>query len=119
MGRGTRQGAGSTHHSGARVEDRDPAVPRQFNERSDPPLPKYQRNCMKTIGYNKPLYIQPFDHRGSFATKMFGWRGNLTPEQSAEIASMKRVIFDGFKAAVEAGAPKDKAGILVDEQFGA
>ena len=30
---------------------------------------------MKTIGYNKPLYIQPFDHRGSFASKMFGWHG--------------------------------------------
>jgi hypothetical protein len=31
---------------------------------------------MKTIGYDKPLYILPFDHRGSFETKMFGlaWR---------------------------------------------
>jgi hypothetical protein len=27
---------------------------------------------MKTIGYDKPLYILPFDHRGSFETKMFG-----------------------------------------------
>ena len=29
------------------------------------------------------------------------------------------MIFDGFKAAVAAGVPKEKAGILVDEQFGA
>jgi 5-dehydro-2-deoxygluconokinase len=29
------------------------------------------------------------------------------------------VIYDAFKAAVPAGVPKDKAGILVDEQFGA
>jgi myo-inositol catabolism protein IolC len=29
------------------------------------------------------------------------------------------VIFDGFKAAVAAGVPKAKSGILVDEQFGA
>jgi myo-inositol catabolism protein IolC len=29
------------------------------------------------------------------------------------------VIYDGFKAAVAAGAPKEKAGVLVDEQFGA
>ena len=29
------------------------------------------------IGYDKPLYIQPFDHRGSFQTKLFGWKGKL------------------------------------------
>jgi len=29
------------------------------------------------------------------------------------------VIYDGFKAAVAAGVPKEKTGILVDEQFGA
>ncbi len=73
---------------------------------------------MKTPGYNKPLYILPFDHRGSFETKMFGWHGDLTPEQTAEIAAAKRVIFDGFQAALAAGVPKEKAGILVDEQFG-
>ena len=71
------------------------------------------------IGYDKPLYIQPFDHRGSFQTKMFGWKGTLTPEQTAEIAAAKQVIYDGFKDAIAAGVPKEKAGILVDEQFGA
>ena len=29
------------------------------------------------------------------------------------------MIYDGFKAAVAGGVPKEKAGILVDEQFGA
>jgi myo-inositol catabolism protein IolC len=71
------------------------------------------------IGYDKPLYIQPFDHRGSFQTKMFGWKGTLTKEQTAEIAATKQVIYDGFKEAIAAGVPKEKAGILVDEQFGA
>src|SRR6202011_5058753 len=71
------------------------------------------------IGYDKPLYIQPFDHRGSFQTKMFGWKGTLTPEQTAQIAATKQVIYDGFKAALAAGVQKEKAGILVDEQFGA
>src|SRR4029077_821478 len=33
--------------------------------------------------------------------------------------AIKQVIYDGFRAAVAAGVPKDKAGILVDEQFGA
>jgi myo-inositol catabolism protein IolC len=72
-----------------------------------------------TVGYDKLLYILPFDHRGTFQTKMFGWKGDLTPEQTAAIAAAKQVIYDGFKAAVAGGVPKDKAGILVDEQFGA
>jgi myo-inositol catabolism protein IolC len=74
---------------------------------------------MKAIGFNHPLYILPFDHRGSFETKMFGWHGDLSPAQTAEIAAAKQVIYDGFKAAIAAGVPKEKAGILVDEQFGA
>jgi myo-inositol catabolism protein IolC len=74
---------------------------------------------MTSIGFDKPLYILPFDHRGTFQTQMFGWKGTLTPEQTAQIASAKQVIYDGFKAAIAHGVPKDKAGILVDEQFGA
>ena len=70
-------------------------------------------------GYERPLYIQPFDHRGSFQTKMFGWKPPLSAAQTAEIAAAKQVIYEGFKGAVAAGVPKEKAGILVDEQFGA
>jgi len=70
-------------------------------------------------GYDRPLYIQPFDHRGSFQTKMFGWQSPLSDAQTAEIAAAKRIIYDGFLAALAAGVPKEKAGILVDEQFGA
>jgi len=73
---------------------------------------------MTTLGFDKPLYVLPFDHRGSFQKKMFGWDGALSPQQTAEIAAAKRVIYDAFTTAVEAGVPKEKAGILVDEQFG-
>jgi 5-dehydro-2-deoxygluconokinase len=73
---------------------------------------------MRTPGFDKPLYILPFDHRGSFQTKMFGWKGLLTPDQTAEIAAAKQVIYDGFKAAIQDGVPEQKAGILTDEQFG-
>ena len=72
-----------------------------------------------TIGYDKPLYIMPFDHRGSFAAKLFGWKGALSADQTAQIAAAKQIIYDGFLAAVRGGVPEDKAGILVDEQFGA
>ena len=29
------------------------------------------------LGYDRPLYIRPFDHRGSFQTKMFGQSAGL------------------------------------------
>jgi len=71
------------------------------------------------IGYDKPLYVLPFDHRATFTKEMFGWQEPLSPDQTTEIASIKRVIFDGLRAAVAEGVAKDRAGILVDEEFGA
>lgn len=72
-----------------------------------------------TAGFDKQLYVLPFDHRGSFQAKMFGWSGTLSAAQTAEIASTKWVIYDGFCAAVADRVPREKAAILVDEQFGA
>lgn len=71
------------------------------------------------LGYEGRLYILAFDHRGSFQKKMFGISGDPNPEETDTIADAKRVIFEGFKQALAEGAPKDAAGILVDEQFGA
>jgi myo-inositol catabolism protein IolC len=70
-------------------------------------------------GYGRPLYILPFDHRGSFESGLFGWHGELNSEQTEKIAQAKQVIYDGFKQAVAGGVEKGKAGLLVDEQFGA
>jgi myo-inositol catabolism protein IolC len=72
-----------------------------------------------TIGYNSPLYILPYDHRSSFEKGLFGWSGALNAEQTDRIAKSKEVIYDGFKLALSKGLPKDRAAILVDEQFGA
>ncbi len=74
---------------------------------------------MTPRGFDGPLYILPFDHRGSFETGMFGWHGTLDEEQTAQIAAAKQVIYDGFKAALAGGVKQDEAAILVDEQFGA
>ena len=71
------------------------------------------------MGYTQPLYILPFDHRASFVSGMFGWSGALNPEQTAQITAAKRVIYDGFAAAVAGGVGKEEAGILVDAHFGA
>ena len=56
------------------------------------------------IGFDQPLYLLPFDHRESFETKLFGWKGALSDEHTAEIVSAKRVIYDGFQAAIAGGA---------------
>ena len=70
------------------------------------------------LGYDKPLYILAFDHRGSFQKKFFGISGEPNAEQTETIADAKMVIFEGFRRAVEEGAPRESGGILVDEQFG-
>lgn len=70
-------------------------------------------------GYDQPLYVLPFDHRHSYGSEVFGFQEPMTAEQIAVVAASKQVIYDGFKRAVAAGVPKEKAGILVDEEFGA
>ena len=59
-------------------------------------------------GYTQSLYILPFDHRASFMSGLFGWTGALEPEQAAKISAAKRVIYDGFTAAVADGIDKDQ-----------
>jgi myo-inositol catabolism protein IolC len=71
------------------------------------------------IGYNQPLYILPYDHRSSFEKGLYGWSGALSAEQTGRIARTKEVIYDAFKRALGKGLSKGRAGILVDEQFGA
>lgn len=70
------------------------------------------------LGYEGSLYILAFDHRGSFQKKMFGIAGEPSTEETEKISDAKRVIFEGFQKAIDLGAPRDAAGVLVDEQFG-
>jgi len=71
------------------------------------------------LGYDRLLYVLPFDHRASFATGLFGFKPPLTREQTAMVAAIKQVVYDGFKLALTRGVPAEAAGILVDEEFGA
>jgi myo-inositol catabolism protein IolC len=71
-----------------------------------------------TLGYDKQLYILAFDHRGSFE-KMFGVSGRApTDEESQKIIDAKNLIWEGFQRAVDEGAPREAAGVLVDAQYG-
>lgn len=66
-----------------------------------------------------PLYLLPFDHRHSYISGMCHFTPPLTVEQHAAVTDSKRVIYDGFLESVANGLPKDRAAILVDEEFGA
>ena len=55
---------------------------------------------MTDLGFDGPLYILPFDHRGSFQSGLFGWKGTLTAEQTARVAASKAIIYEGLLAAV-------------------
>jgi myo-inositol catabolism protein IolC len=71
------------------------------------------------LGYDRPLFILPFDQRSSFAKSIFDFKPPLTQEQTATVIASKQVVYDGFKLALSKGAPRDTAAILVDEEFGA
>ena len=72
-----------------------------------------------TLGYEKPLYLLAFDHRGSFEHDLFHASQPISEAVRAGIVDAKNLIFEGFLEAVRRGAPKEAAGVLVDEEFGA
>ncbi|MEO6577621.1 MAG: DUF2090 domain-containing protein [Candidatus Limnocylindria bacterium] len=72
-----------------------------------------------TLGYSSPLYLLPFDHRHSYVTGMFQFTTPLTADEHNIVAERRRVIYDGFRQALGEGVPSPRAGILVDEEFGA
>ena len=72
------------------------------------------------LGYTKPLYILPFDHRATFAQKMFGKNSilDLNAEEKEQIREFKMLIYKGFKDSLEKLVPTDYAAILCDGKFG-
>jgi myo-inositol catabolism protein IolC len=64
---------------------------------------------LNELGYDERLYILAFDHRGSFE-KMVG--------DVERVPGAKTLIWEGFQRAIELGAPKQYAGVLVDAQYG-
>ena len=69
-------------------------------------------------GYTRPLYLLRFDHRASYIRGLFGWKEPLNVEQMVTVAGSKQVIYAGFQRAIANQVPKDRVGILIDEEFG-
>jgi len=72
---------------------------------------------MLRLGYNKPLYILPFDHRNTFLKSMYHV-DTLNEKQIEQIKEFKKIIYLGFKWAIKKGVPKENAAILIDDQYG-
>jgi 5-dehydro-2-deoxygluconokinase len=77
---------------------------------------------MKALGYDRPLFVQPFDHRGSFTKGFFGIEGEpaIEPEreQFIQVCRAKTLVYQGLLRAIDLGVPRESVGILVDTQFG-
>ena len=75
-----------------------------------------------SLGYDRPLFIQPFDHRGSFTKKFFGFSGDprIGPDGDgfAPLSRAKTLIYRGLLQAIEDGLDRREVGILVDSQYG-
>ena len=70
------------------------------------------------IGFDKPLYLLPFDHRHSYVKSLFKLEPPLSALQAARVSDSKQLIYEGFMSAIEKGVPRAAGGILVDEEFG-
>lgn len=71
-----------------------------------------------TPGYDKALYLLPFDHRNSYVSGLFDFKRPLTASQSEQVRDSKQLIYEGFRQAVADGVSNESTGILVDEEFG-
>jgi myo-inositol catabolism protein IolC len=71
------------------------------------------------LGFDKPLYLLPFDHRRSFVADMFGFELPLSAQQRDQVTDSKQLIYEGFRQALAEGVSSESAGILVDEELGA
>jgi myo-inositol catabolism protein IolC len=68
----------------------------------------------------KEVLILAFDHRSSFTNKLFGIKNRQpTAKEKKHIEEYKKLIFMGFRWALEKTVPREIAGLLVDEEYGA
>jgi len=66
-----------------------------------------------------PLFLLPFDHRASFKKGLLGITGPPDTAQRRRVSDLKMLIWEGFEEALAYGAPRERCGVLVDEEFGA
>lgn len=70
------------------------------------------------VRYATPQYLLAFDHRHSFERGLFSATPPLSPQVRQGITKAKEIIFAANQLAVSTGAPRERTGVLVDEEFG-
>jgi myo-inositol catabolism protein IolC len=70
------------------------------------------------LGYNKNLYVLPFDHRSSFVRKFIGDIRRLGERDIKKIKEYKWMIFRAFLSARNKIKEKNFLAILIDDRFG-
>lgn len=71
------------------------------------------------LGYDKHLFVLPFDHRSSFERGLLGISGRqATSQEVEELAAYKQIIYEGLLEALENGVPAERVAILLDQKYG-
>lgn len=69
--------------------------------------------------YGRSVFVMAMDHRASLARDVYGIAGEVTAADAERISRGKRLAFDGLLAAIDRGADRAQAAMLVDERYGA
>jgi myo-inositol catabolism protein IolC len=64
------------------------------------------------------LFVLAVDQRPWLTHALWGHTGTTTPDQRAAATRAKHAVLDGLLAAVDAGVPREAAGLLVDDELG-
>jgi myo-inositol catabolism protein IolC len=64
------------------------------------------------------LFLLAMDHRASLVSQVYHLPGEPSPTEAKQIAAGKLLIFQGLLAAIDRGADRACAGVLVDERYG-
>jgi myo-inositol catabolism protein IolC len=70
-------------------------------------------------GPDPDLFLLAMDHRASLASQVYHLTGDPSPADAERIAAGKLLVFQGLLAAIDEGADRARAGVLVDERYGA
>ena len=71
------------------------------------------------LGYDRELFVLPFDHRASFEAGLLGiWGRQADPQEVKQLSQYKRMIYEGLLQALENGVHRETAAILVDQTYG-
>jgi myo-inositol catabolism protein IolC len=72
-----------------------------------------------TMGFDKNLFVLPFDHKSTFERGLLGIIGRqASPPEVETISAYKLIIYDGLLKGIENGVPVETTAVSVDQKYG-